>query len=433
MKNVLDLDLSQSMFGQNVQGLAIDSKKMQRELNDVSFNVFDYAEDPKTAFVACGILVLHDHFMFETFRLDEAVVLRVLQRFADTYNLPDDVPYHSQLHGVDVAQMSHLYLHELYKGDGRDSRHSCPLDAVHRFSLLFGALVHDLGHPGVNNSFLIETSSQMALQFNDTNVLEAFHVSTCFQILAMPQYDLFAALEADEKTKIRTVMIDLILATDLSDHFSSLKEIQATLHCPGIKTAASFLEVGGIAGTDELKGFDLPAELTGAEQSALGKLILKSADIGHPSRDFNVHCEWSRRASEEFWRQGDRETRLGLPVNPMNDRHKKGGIAKGQMGFLNFLVAPTHLLLRSVVGHDKLGRLHSNLRSNYQYWAQLDAQRIVEQEKKVGGGDKDANGGAASKTTVVSTPVSRSSRGLPAERIFSQKKPPLPAQPPPKG
>ena len=54
VKNVLDLDLSSSVFSQNLQNLAIDSQKMQRELNEVSFNVFDYAEDPKMAFVACA-------------------------------------------------------------------------------------------------------------------------------------------------------------------------------------------------------------------------------------------------------------------------------------------------------------------------------------------------------------------------------------------
>ena len=220
-------------------------------------------------------------------------------------------------------------------------------------------------------------------------------------------------------------MIDLILATDLADHFASLKDIQATLQCPGVRSAAPFLEVGGIAGINELKGFVLPDELTGAEQSALGKLLLKSADIGHPSRDFHVHCEWSRRASEEFWRQGDQERRMGLPVNPMNDRKKKDGIAKGQMGFLAFLVAPTHLLLRTVIGHDKLEQLHVNLRRNYQYWAQLDGEKRKEHEKTIRGGD------SSSKVAEVSTPVSQGKKQVSVGRVFSHRKPPLPAKPPP--
>ena len=116
-------------------------------------------------------MVLNDHYMFQTFRLDELTVLRALQRFADIYNTPENVPYHSQLHGVDVAQLSHLYLVHLYKSSpGNVSREGCPLDAVHRFALIFGALVHDLGHPGVNNSFLCETTSPMALQINQQPV-----------------------------------------------------------------------------------------------------------------------------------------------------------------------------------------------------------------------------------------------------------------------
>ena len=72
-------------------------------------------------------------------------------------------------------------------------------------------------------------------------------MSACFQTLAMPDYNLFTGLESDEKSKIRTVMIDLILATDLADHFASLK-IETTLHCPGVRSAAPFLEIGGISG-----------------------------------------------------------------------------------------------------------------------------------------------------------------------------------------
>ena len=69
---------------------------------------------------------------------------------------------------------------------------------------------------------------------------------------------------------------------------------------------------------------------------------MKSADNGHPSRDFHVHCEWSRRAARNF---GDRETKkktLGLPVNPMNDRKKKDGIVRARWDswpFLSFLLS----------------------------------------------------------------------------------------------
>ena len=435
-KTVIDMfDLNHST--EHLETLDIDTQEMVVSFSKTSFNVFDYEKNPKQAFVAAGILVLNDHYMFQTFRLDEMRVLRALQRLADIYNTPSNVPYHSQLHGVDVAQLAHLHLSALYK-DG--SKEGSPLDAVHRFSLIFGALVHDLGHPGVNNSFLTETSSPMALRFNDISVLEMFHVSSTFQVLAKPECDIFEQLDHDERSKIRSVMIDLILATDLADHFKSLKTIQTTLNIPSVDVMP-YLKIGGTSNASMLGHYKLPLQMSGVEQSELSKLILKASDIGHPSRDMWVHQEWSRRASEEFWRQGDRERRLGLPVNPMNDRREQKGLAKGQMGFLSFLVAPTHLTLRVAIGRYKLQRLHDNLRNNYQYWEQMtitDQARAAARQQQASPVTSQAAAAAAAAAAAQakSRAVVEEKSEIPAltpprrsaspKRIFSVQRPPLP-------
>jgi len=415
VRNMFELDHTH----QHLETLDIDTQEMMKTFNTPSFNVFDYEKNPKQAFVAAGILVLNDHYMFQTFRLDELTVLRALQRFADIYNTPENVPYHSQLHGVDVAQLSHLYLLHLYKSSpGNVSREGCPLDAVHRFALIFGALVHDLGHPGVNNSFLCETASPMALRFNDVTVLEMFHVSSTFQVLSKPEFDIFSQLEHDERAKIRSVMIELILATDLADHFKSLKTIQSTLNVQSVDVL-SYIKKNGTSHQSMLMGYVFPKELTGVEQSELGKLILKTADIGHPARDPWVHQEWSRRASEEFWRQGDRERRLGLAVNPMNDRNLTKSIAKGQMGFVSFLVAPTHLTLRIVMGAHKLSHLYENLKNNYQYWENINEQDAQKTKAVV----------PSTAAVATKTPVKESKTGSTPLKIYATKRPPLPQHP----
>ena len=485
-------DSSASIYGARLQSLRIDSNQMRtcfeagvEEDGGLSFNVFDYIDEPREAFVACGILTLHTHAMFQTFRLDETKTLRALRRFAEIYNSPEDVPYHSHLHGCEVAHMTHVYLTSLYNyyeplhasaaplvnSDGPELpvvMGGCPLDAVHRFALLLGALVHDLGHPGVNNSFLVETSSPLALQFNDLNVLEMFHVSSAFQVLAQPDCAMLANLSGEERTKIRAVMIDLILATDLADHFTCLGKIQTELDVKGVKNVVPILRswrphglqqqqqqqlAGSPGGTGDggdsmLQQYRLrPGGLSAGSQSALGKLILKSADIGHPARPREVHLEWSRRATEEFWRQGDRERRLGLPVNAMNDRRETKGLAKGQMGFLSFLVAPTHFLLRTVMGADRLRGLHDNLCGNYMYWAELHAaQQLRTHSSKASSGllktpagkrgvdvsaQAASDASAGSKVGRPSKTPSREPTDAQPRKVFSVKKPPLPRAAPP--
>ena len=48
---------------------------------------------------------------------------------------------------------------------------------------------------------------------------------------------------------------------------------------------------------------------------------------------------WSLQVSEEFYRQGDLERRLGLPVTPLCDRYISS-VSKIQTGFFRFIAAP---------------------------------------------------------------------------------------------
>ena len=46
-----------------------------------------------------------------------------------------------------------------------------------RVACLTAALVHDLGHWGLNNNFLIATNDPLAITYNYTSPLESMHVS----------------------------------------------------------------------------------------------------------------------------------------------------------------------------------------------------------------------------------------------------------------
>jgi hypothetical protein len=44
------------------------------------------------------------------------------------------------------------------------------------------------------------------------------------------------------------------------------------------------------------------------------------------------------RRFQEFFRQGDKEKELGLPISPLFDRAKQG-VSKSQIGFFDFVVS----------------------------------------------------------------------------------------------
>ena len=83
-----------------------------------------------------------------------------------------------------------------------------------RFGLLVAAVGHDLGHPGLNNPFLVErrpqfrsgfsqlhwlnvvrTRHEVAVTYNDRSPLENMHCAKLFHILREPDTNVFYALD----------------------------------------------------------------------------------------------------------------------------------------------------------------------------------------------------------------------------------------------
>lgn len=50
------------------------------------------------------------------------------------------------------------------------------------------------------------------------------------------------------------------------------------------------------------------------------QIALKCADLGNPCRPWKISQKWSEQICNEFYRQGDFEKLLGLPVTAMCDR-----------------------------------------------------------------------------------------------------------------
>lgn len=61
--------------------------------------------------------------------------------------------------------------------------------------------------------------------------------------------------------------------------------------------------------------------------------MLHCADISHPAKDWSLHHRWTNQLLEEFFKQGDREQELGLPISPLCDREKTL-VAESQIGQL---------------------------------------------------------------------------------------------------
>eukprot|EP01047_Picozoa_sp_COSAG01_P050869 COSAG01_NODE_5185_length_4425_cov_19.123121_3_plen_165_part_00 len=76
------------------------------------------------------------------------------------------------------------------------------------------------------------------------------------------------------------------------------------------------------------------------EAQMLLEFSLHAVDIGHPAYAWEEECRWARLVASEFQAQVDREKALGLPESGHMKCSGEQHLAKGQVGFFKFWVAP---------------------------------------------------------------------------------------------
>ena len=121
----------------------------------------------------------------DTFGLDRKKLLRWLTKVEEGYSGAN--AYHNALHAADVTASLYYFLQQPAL-----ARHTSPLDML---AALLAAVVHDLGHPGVNNTFLETTRDALSVTYNDSSVLENHHISTAFTLLGAGRVQLGGGAE----------------------------------------------------------------------------------------------------------------------------------------------------------------------------------------------------------------------------------------------
>lgn len=87
-------------------------------------------------------------------------------------------------------------------------------------------IMHDFGHGGLNNDYLVKSADVLALRYNDRSPLENHHLAGAFQVLRHPECYFLGKLSATKINRFRQLCIDMVLATDMKQHFNILSQFQ---------------------------------------------------------------------------------------------------------------------------------------------------------------------------------------------------------------
>ncbi|XP_048859691.1 cAMP-specific 3',5'-cyclic phosphodiesterase 4D isoform X5 [Brienomyrus brachyistius] len=309
---------SSSLTNSNIPRFGVKTEAedlLAKELEDVNkwgLNVFKVTEfSGNRPLTVLMYTIFQERDLLKTFKIPLDTFITYLMTLEDHYH--GDVAYHNNIHAADVTQSTHVLL-------------STPaLEAVFTdleiLAAIFASAIHDVDHPGVSNQFLINTNSELALMYNDSSVLENHHLAVGFKLLQEENCDIFQNLTKKQRQLLRKMVIDIVLATDMSKHMNLLADLKTMVETKKVTSSGVLL----------LDNY--------SDRIQVLQNMVHCADLSNPTKPLQLYRQWTDRIMEEFFSQGDRERERGMEISPMCDKHT-ASVEKSQVGFIDYIVHP---------------------------------------------------------------------------------------------
>ena len=317
----------------------------------------------------------------QSLRISSRKVLAFLMDIGEHYLPANQVIYHNALHAADVLFTSQYFLtNTTFFGD------VVQLTSLEKFAVLISSAVHDVGHPGFNNTYQIKTQSELSIKYNDQSVLENFHTSLTFRLLQKSENNFFKELTLRNRKYFRHLLIKLVLGTDMKKHSSQVKLLnsylpqleshiketnrlyqskmtkmkklsiidekviknannktliatQSNLHETNATNHGDDSDSNANCSSSSPDSIPLAMDLSDTIKVELMEILLHVSDISNPARTFSIAEKWAKLISQEFFKQGDMEAIQGLEISPLCNRHKTK-LGESQVGFITYVVYP---------------------------------------------------------------------------------------------
>ncbi|KAM7388032.1 hypothetical protein PAMP_024233 [Pampus punctatissimus] len=259
-------------FGVNTPQENLLAKEIE-EINRWGLDIFKIAEfSGNRPLTVIMFSIFQERDLLKTFKIPIDTFITFMMTLEDHYHA--DVAYHNNIHAADVVQSTHVLL-------------STPaLEAVFTdleiMAVLFASAIHDVDHPGVTNQFLINTSSELALMYNDASVLENHHLAVGFKLLQEDNCDIFQNLSKKQRDSLRKMVIDMVLATDMSKHMNFLADMKTMVETKKVTSLGVLL----------LDNY--------SDRIQVLQNMVHCADLSNPTKPLELYRQWTDRIMVGF-------------------------------------------------------------------------------------------------------------------------------------
>eukprot|EP00795_Rhopilema_esculentum_P000240 gene240-9880_t len=181
-----------------------------------SFNFMPRIALPDTDGVRIVLSMFQQLGFCERWKIRESTLARFVLTVKRGYR---DPPYHNWTHAWTVAHFCYLLL--------KNTEAASMLKDIECFVLFVSCLCHDLDHRGTTNSFQVASKSVLAsLYSSDGSVMEKHHFAQAIHIIHSEGCNLFENLSKKHYQTALDLMQTIILATDLANHFTILRDLE---------------------------------------------------------------------------------------------------------------------------------------------------------------------------------------------------------------
>jgi len=241
-------------------------------------------------------------------------------------------PFHNFQHashvGMSVAKLlSRIVAPDIdLEGDEElhDHTYGITSDPLTQFACVFSALIHDVDHPGVPNSQLVNEGTDMAVLYKGKSVAEQNSINLAWDLLLQ---DKFSALRQTicrtqhEAARFRQLVVNAVCATDIID-----KDLKAARN----KRWEKAFSVHENERTSQQSIVNLQEQINRKATIVIEHLI-QASDVAHTMQHWHIYIKWNERLYAEMYK---------AYTQGRADKDPTESWFQGELGFLDFYVIP---------------------------------------------------------------------------------------------